>query len=189
MRPLFNSGENVQSQCLFVAKKRVLTPSAPLIFPFKPEYTRRSPASATSSTSRWSPGSKRTAVPAAMFNRNPRACSRSNAQRRVDLVEMKVAAHLHRAVAGVRHDQHARLQARRWPPASPGSSRHDDLAGDHDADALRRWTATELPSGSVTMAVQQTGDSIASIVKGTSAAFRLATVPSKSSTSKATVPR
>ncbi len=38
--------------------------------PAKP-YTSRLPAKATSSTSRLWPGSKRIAVPAAIFNRNP----------------------------------------------------------------------------------------------------------------------
>ena len=40
--------------------------------------TRRMPASGTSVTSRLWPGSKRTAVPAGMSRRMPRACSRSN---------------------------------------------------------------------------------------------------------------
>ncbi len=41
-----------------------------MTLPWKPN-TRRAPASATSSTVRDWPGSKRTAVPAAMFRRMP----------------------------------------------------------------------------------------------------------------------
>ena len=44
--------------------------SFPITLPVKP-YTLRAPASATSSTVRVWPGSKRTAVPAAMFSRKP----------------------------------------------------------------------------------------------------------------------
>jgi len=51
--------------------------SLPMIWPKNP-YTVRAPASSTSVTVRSCPGSKRTAVPATMFSRNPRACSRSN---------------------------------------------------------------------------------------------------------------
>ena len=55
------------------------------------------------------PGSKRTAVPAAMFRRKPRACGAVEAQRRVGLEEVVVRADLDRAVAGVGH-----RRARRW---------------------------------------------------------------------------
>eukprot|EP01022_Parablepharisma_sp_SALTPOND_P030350 TRINITY_DN760_c2_g1_i1.p2 TRINITY_DN760_c2_g1~~TRINITY_DN760_c2_g1_i1.p2 ORF type:complete len:1290 (-),score=479.69 TRINITY_DN760_c2_g1_i1:1065-4934(-) len=51
--------------------------SLPITSALKPQ-TRRSPASATSSTVRSWPGSKRTAVPAAMFRRMPQAAVRSN---------------------------------------------------------------------------------------------------------------
>ena len=78
--------------------------------PWKP-YTMRSPASATSSTSRCWPGSKRTAVPAAMLSRKPRACSRSNSQRAIGFVEMIVRAHLDRPVAGIGDGEAARLAA------------------------------------------------------------------------------
>ena len=50
--------------------------SRPMTRPLKPFYPR-SPSSATSSTVRHCPGSKRTAVPAAMFRRKPRAAARS----------------------------------------------------------------------------------------------------------------
>src|SRR2546422_532660 len=53
--------------------------SGPMTAPRNP-YTMRAPASATSSTVRFCPGSKRTAVPAAMLRRWPRAASRSNAR-------------------------------------------------------------------------------------------------------------
>ena len=56
--------------------------SGPLTSPFSP-WTWRAPPSATSSTSRSSPGSKRTAVPAAMLSRMPYAGSRSNASQRL----------------------------------------------------------------------------------------------------------
>src|SRR5438477_7258411 len=52
--------------------------SGPITAPRKP-LTMRSPPSATSSTVRFCPGSKRTAVPAAMLRRKPRAAARSKA--------------------------------------------------------------------------------------------------------------
>src|SRR3990167_11429224 len=60
--------------------------SAPMMRPAKPN-TRRSPARSTSSTSRDWPGSKRTAVPAAIFRRIPRAAARSKL--RASLVSKK----------------------------------------------------------------------------------------------------
>ncbi len=59
-----------------VGAPRDLHGSGPMTRPRNP-YTRRSPASATSSTVRSCPGSKRTAVPAGMFSRNPSAAARS----------------------------------------------------------------------------------------------------------------
>ena len=50
--------------------------STPLTRLFNP-WTSRIPANATTPTSRVSPGSKRTAVPAGMFSRNPNAVARS----------------------------------------------------------------------------------------------------------------
>src|SRR5690606_37166096 len=50
--------------------------NAPMMSPLKPN-TLRSPARTISSTVRFCPGSKRTAVPAAMFRRQPYARARS----------------------------------------------------------------------------------------------------------------
>src|SRR6185436_1548201 len=50
--------------------------SDPITLPWNPK-TLRSPASATSFTVRFCPGSKRTAVPAAMLSRKPRDFARS----------------------------------------------------------------------------------------------------------------
>jgi len=59
-------------------------------------YTMRAPESATSSTVRSCPGSKRTAVPAAMFRRKPRAAARSK-----ESAPLVVRADLDRPVARV----------------------------------------------------------------------------------------
>jgi hypothetical protein len=63
-------------------------------------WISRFPAKATKGTSRVSPGSKRTAVPAGMSRRNPRA-ARGRRRARVGFREMEMAADLDRAVAGV----------------------------------------------------------------------------------------
>ena len=61
----------------------------------------RSPAKATSSTSRVSPGSKRTAVPAGMLSRKPGRPRGRKSRRGIHLEEMEMAAHLDGPVAGV----------------------------------------------------------------------------------------
>ena len=71
----------------------------------------RLPAKATSRTSRVWPGSKRTAVPAGMSRRKPRAAARSKLSAGVGFVEMVVGADLDRAVAGVGDDERHRLAA------------------------------------------------------------------------------
>ena len=76
-----------------------------MIWPSKP-YTIAIAGEATSSTSRSWPGSKRTAVPAAMFRRKPLRRRALESQRRVGLEEVIVRADLDRPVAGV-GDLHA----------------------------------------------------------------------------------
>src|SRR5262249_21364587 len=67
---------------IMAASRKASTSSAPSTRRFRPITSRRPPI-ATSSTSRVSPGSKRTAVPEAMFRRMPYAAARSKIRQRL----------------------------------------------------------------------------------------------------------
>ncbi len=80
--------------------------------------------SATRSTARSIPGSKRTDVPAGIASRHPRAATRSKSQRGIRLGEVVVRADLDRPIAGVDDLDGARSAGRRRsrphpPPRAP----------------------------------------------------------------------
>ena len=97
-------------------------------------------ASATSSTVRVWPGSKRTAVPAAMSSRMPRAASRSKRSAVVGLGEVVVRADLDRPVAGV-----GDLEGRRV--ARPALSSISPAAAMISPGIMRRSSADRLVHG------------------------------------------
>ena len=112
--------------------------------------TSRVPPSATSSTSRVSPGSKRTAVPAAIFEPHAVGGRRDRTPASGSPRRMAVRADLHRPIAAIASTS---MRARRTAGVQSRSDRSLEkvFAGNHASIALTgsdEWTVTSLvPSG------------------------------------------